>query len=485
MPELAEPGPGATTTNGGGAYRQELSRSLTFRGTVLITLSAVTPASSVFIIVPAVILAVGGASVVAFVVAALVGVLMAFCYGELASAFPIAGGEYSFAARVLGRGWGFALFLMNALSITLIIGVIALGTGDYLSVVFSAAGTKWAGVIVIVLATLIAICNIRANAWITGCFLAIEILALVILSALGFLNVSQPVSELWHAQTATDGNLGSVGAGIVAAQVVTAIFAYNGYGAAIYFAEETKGASKTIAKTILLALGITVAAELIPLIAVILGSPSMKGLLTSEHPMTWFVLERGGSTLNTIISLGIAIAIINAVVAIILQAGRTIYGSARDHAYPAPISRALAYVSPTLRTPVTATLFVGILAAAIAAVVSLDALIVASGATLVVLYAIVAISAIIGRRNGTTAHAKYRMPLWPLPPVLVLVVLVYVIVQLWQSNPWQIVIALAALGLGYLYYVVYLRSRRDSHWTMAQAAPPDEDDLEFEKAVTP
>src|ERR1039457_6070916 len=114
-------------------YKQELSRSLTLRGNVLITLSSVTPASSVFIIIPAVLAAVGGASFVAFVAAAVVGIFMAFCYGELSSAFPIAGGEYSFAARVLGKGTGFALFLMNTLSLILIIGVIALGTGQYLS----------------------------------------------------------------------------------------------------------------------------------------------------------------------------------------------------------------------------------------------------------------------------------------------------------------------------------------------------------------
>src|SRR3954463_11406245 len=102
-------------------YRQELSRSLSLRGNVLITLSAVTPASSVFIIIPAVLVAIGGASFVAFLIAAVVGIFMAFCYAELSSAFPIAGGEYSFVARVLGKATGFALFLMNTLSIILII----------------------------------------------------------------------------------------------------------------------------------------------------------------------------------------------------------------------------------------------------------------------------------------------------------------------------------------------------------------------------
>lgn len=455
------------------AYTQELSRSLTFKGTVLITLSAVTPASSVFIIVPAVVLAVGGASVASFAAAGIVGVLMAFCYAELASAFPIAGGEYSFAARVLGRSSGFALFLMNTLSLVLIIGVIALGTGEYLAAAFASADTKWVGVAVIVFATLVALCNIRANAWITGTFLAIEIAALVVLSVLGFVNVTQPVSELWHAQSSSGGALVAVGAGAIVAQMATAIFAYNGYGAAIYFSEETKDASRTIAKTILWSLGITVAAEIIPLIAVVLGTPSMTKLLASDAPMSYFVIARGGSTLNTVMSLAIAIAIINAVVAITLQGGRTLYGSARDHAYPAPVSRALAYVHPTLRTPVTATLVIGALAAVVASIVPLSALITATGATLVLLYAIVALSAIMGRVNGTTTHAHYKMPLWPAAPVIIILVLAYVTYELWSSNPWQVVLAVAALALGYLYYAVYLRTRGTSHWTMSQSALSD------------
>ena len=303
-----------------GHYDQKLSRSLSLRGNILITLSSVTPASSVFIIIPAVLAAIGGASFVAFIASAVVGIFMAYCYAELSSAFPIAGGEYSFAARVLGKDTGFALFLMNAISLILIIGVIALGTGQYLAAAFSGADSKWAGVIVIIVCSVIAVMNIRANAWVTGTFLILEMAALVVLTALGFLHVTQPVSTLFHAQTVGGkGVLTGVGLGLVSAQMATAVFAYNGYGAAVYFAEETRDASRGIARVIMWSLAITVVAELVPMTAVLLGTPSMTDLLSSSAPMQYFVTARGGSGLNTTISLMIAIAIINAVVAITLQ----------------------------------------------------------------------------------------------------------------------------------------------------------------------
>jgi amino acid transporter len=279
-------GLGQGSTPGGTRYKQELSRSLSLRGNVLITLSSVTPASSVFIIIPSVLAAIAGASFVAFVASAFVGVFMAYCYAELSSAFPIAGGEYSFAARVLGKSTGFALFLMNALSLILIIGVIALGTGQYLSAAWSGANSKWVGVGVIVFSAIVAVLNIRTNAWVTGTFLVLEMAALVVLTALGFLHVSRPVSTLFHAQTmGGSGVLQSVGWGLVAAQMATAVFAYNGYGAAVYFAEETRNAARGIAKVILWSLAITVAAELIPMTAVLLGAPDLGKLISDPAPM--------------------------------------------------------------------------------------------------------------------------------------------------------------------------------------------------------
>lgn len=461
-----------------GRYEQKLSRSLTLRGNVLITLSSVTPASSVFIIIPSIIVAVGGASFVSLLVAGLVGVAMAFCYAELSSAFPIAGGEYSFAARVLGKSTGFALFLMNALSIVLIISVVALGTGEYLSAAWAGGNSKWVGVVVILVCAGVAVLNIRLNSWVTGTFLVVEMAALVVLVVLGLLNVSRPLSTLFDPQTlGGGGTLAAASWGLVAAQTATAIFAYNGYGAAVYFAEETRGASRGIARVILISLGIAVAAELIPTTAVILGAPDLATLMASDTPMQYFVTSRGGRTMNTIVSLGIALAIINAVVAITLQAGRTVYASARDRAYPDPVSKALGYVHPRLQTPVTATLLVGVVAAVIAAIVPLDTLITATGATVVVLYAVVALSALLGRHNGTTARARYRMPAFPVAPVVVILALAYVTYQLFRANPAQVAIALGALALGYVYFYAYLRARLADRWTMPDA-PWDEHDQE-------
>ena len=400
-----------------GKYAQDLSRSLTFRENILITLSAVTPASSVFIIVPAVIIGIGGASAVAFAIAALIGVAVALCYAELSSAFPITGGEYALVARTAGKAAGFALFGLSLVSGVLVLGVIASGAAEYLGAVWSGLSGRWVGIAVILLTTVIACFRIRTNVWVTGIFLALEMAALTVLTVLGFIHISQPVSTLWHATTAGSGGvLRPAGAGLVVSYMATALFAYNGYGTAVYYAEETRQATRTIGRAIMWSLVIAVAAEFIPLVAVLLGTPSLSKLAGSASPMTYFMQARGGAVLNDVVSIGIAIAVINAVLAIVLQLGRMLYSSARDRSWPDWLSRPLARVHPRLRTPIAATLAVGIAGALMLWLVSFNVMLIMTGASLLAVYLLVALAAVTGRLRRRTTRAAYQMPWWPAVP---------------------------------------------------------------------
>ena len=152
-------------------------------GNVFITLSGVTPASSVFIIVPVALVAVGSGSFLSFVFAAIVGVFMAFCWAELSAAYPIAAGDYalvwhSFKGRTswLAGPVSFVTFALYVDFIAFIPAVIALGTGTYLAVIVN-VNLKVIGAVVMLLAAAIAILNIRLNAVITGIFLAVARIA--------------------------------------------------------------------------------------------------------------------------------------------------------------------------------------------------------------------------------------------------------------------------------------------------------------------
>ena len=452
-------------------YEQDLSRSIGILGNVFITLSGVTPASSVFIIVPVALVAAGSGSFLAFVFAAIVGVFMAFCGGELSAAFPIAAGDYalvwhSFKGRTswLAGPVSFVTFALYVDFIAFIPAVIALGTGTYLAVIWN-VNIKVIGAVVMLVAAGIAILNIRLNAVITGIFLAIELAALGVVTVLGLINAKNWSSLLHPVVGNAHGGLTPVPFTAVLALTAVAVFSYNGYANAVNFSEETTGSSRRIARAILWALVITVAAELIPLTAVLVGSPSIAKLSTSPVPMQYFIEATSNKTVYTIVSLGVVIAILNAVIAIILSYGRIFFSSGRDRAWPGPVNGWMTLRSQ-FRSPWFATAVVGILGAVLCLTVSLNTLVNLTGASLVADYALIAIAALFARPTGATAHSPYKMPLWPLPPILALLSLGYIFTKQTSLLLW---VTLVTIGIGLLYWLVVIFPQRGRAWNLRDA----------------
>jgi amino acid transporter len=141
--------------------------------------------------------------------------------------------------------------------------------------------------------------------------------------------------------------------------------------------------------------------------------------------LDYFLVARGGTVINTVISLAIALAIFNAVVAIILLTARLLFSSGRDRVWWTPINNALTATHARAHTPWIATLVCGALSAG-ACFIDLKVLFVVTGTSLVAVYAALCLAVIAGRRNGTIAHAAYKMPWFPLPPIAALLVLGYV-----------------------------------------------------------
>ena len=463
-------------------YEQELSRSLRVLGNIMITLSSITPASSVFIIIPLILTTAGTGTFLTLAIAGVVGVFMAFCWAELCAAYPIAGGDYAIVWHAF-KSWAkpFAgpvsvvLFALWIDTIVFIPAVIALGTAQYLGVVWS-VDPKVAGAVVMLGAGVMAILQIRLNAWVTGVFLAIELTALSALTLLGVVHFhADRVSHLFHNFQIgnASGGLSPVSFSVILTATAVGVFAYNGYAAPVNLAEETRGNSRGIARAILWSLVITVIAELVPTTFVILGAPNLASLTTSASPMNDFLLATSNSTVNTLVSLGIVIAIVNAVIAIIIQFARVLYSSGRDRAWPGPVNGWMRQVSGRFQTPWFATALVGVCGAILCLTVSLNELIVLTGATLVLNYALVAVGALVGRMTGATDHSPYRMPAWPLPPILAIVSLVYITTK--QTHKSLEVTGITML-IGLIYWAIVIYPQKGRAWNLKDPILDHDDD---------
>jgi amino acid transporter len=444
-----------------------LKRSMRVTGALLLTLSAITPASSVFVIVPGVINLAGTGAIISMAIAAVLAVAIAYVYAELSSAFPVAGGEYSMIGRAVGPAAGFAALGVTITGNTFATAVLALGASDYLSVIYPRLDPLAVAIVLIAFATLLGILHIRTNAWVTGIFLLLELLALVVLAALGFLDVQRPLSEIvLHPVTLSGGQLAPTPIAMIGLATSVAIFAYSGYGAAVYFAEEMHEAPRVAARTILWALAITVITELVPLTAALIGAPDLKALLGKENPFGEFVIAVGGRTLGIVISLSVALAIFNAVLATLLQNARFFYSTGRDGSWHPRINAAFVVTHDRFYSPWFATLAAG-LCAILACFLGLQLLLVLTGTGIAFVYAGVCMAAIIGRRTGTSAHAAYKMKLFPLAPAVGLIALFYVFYTSAfdpdVGRPSLIVTAgILAASLGYYTFVL----RRKGGWML-------------------
>ena len=449
---------------------QPLGRSMRRVGNLLITVSAITPAASVFIIGQEVIRQAGTGAVLCFALAALLGLATAYVYAELSSAFPLTGGEYSMIGRTLGPAWGFMALGLNIFGGGLGQAVTALGLANYLGVVLPGLPALPVALAVTLGTTLVTVLNIRLNAKITGVFLVVELAALAAMTALGFAHPHRSLAEAaLEPVMATGGGLAPTPWTVIGLATAGAIYAYNGYGGACYFGEEMYEARTKVAWVVFASFAIGLVAEFAPICAAMIGIGDLKTVLASDQPLPEFLQASGGVVAAKAVSLGVAIAIVNAMIAIGLINARQLYCSGRDGVWPTPVNRWVAAVHPRFHSPWIATLVMGALTAG-CCLLPIGLLVMLTGTGLAVIYAGVCLAVIAGRRNGTTAVAHYRMALYPLWPVASLAALAAVVaagVLDPDIGRPSLIANGAVMAISAAYYLLYLRRR--GGWTLRGA----------------
>ncbi len=403
--------------------RHRLTRSMHGFGALMITLSCLSPSIGVFIVGSDVIRQAGTGVFACFVAAALVGVLMANVYGELVSAFPDTGAEYTIMGRTLGPTAGFAMLGLLLSGFTVGQALSSLGVAQYLTVILPGLQATPTAIVISLLVTLIAVLNIRINALVTGIFLSLEVLSLIVLTGLGLLHPHRGLSAVIHPVALSHGlTLAPTALAVMGTAAAGALYAFNGYGGVVSITEEMHEAHKRVAGVIFGALGLAALFELAPMLAMLLGAPDLAALMRAPTPAPYFIAVTGGRALSVAMSLAVALAIFNANIAVALMAGRQLYATGRDGVWPKAISRAFSAIHPRFKSPWIATLVMGAITVVWCFVPLRLLVIVIAGGT-VFNYSGLCLASIAGRLNGTTAHSRYRMPFFPVIPILALLAL--------------------------------------------------------------
>jgi amino acid transporter len=376
---------------------------------------------------------------------------------------------------VLGPGAGFAVLGVNLFNLLLSCAALSLGVADYLVAVLPALSPVAAALAALAIATGLGVLNIRPSAAATGAFLVVELVALLAVTMLGLSHPVRPLSALFaHPVAFAPGHgLSAVGLGGLATGVVVGLFAYDGYGNAVYLSEEVRDVRRRLAQAVLWALALTAIAEMAPLAAVLVGAPDLTALLAAGDGMIAdFTSRAGGAVLGRMIGAGVALAILNAVIALVLMTGRQFYATARDGVWPGPFGRLLTQVHPKLGSPWGGTLLAGALSSGLC-LLPMKLLLMLSGSGVTLIY--IALSAACLLRGRSRAAAPgWRLPLWPAPPLLALGLLLVFTAASLRDGAVSFAASLACAAAAAIYYALVLKPRRE--WRLSGPSVSDKTD---------
>lgn len=445
----------------------KFTRSLSGLGVIILTLSVLSPGVSVLVSGGSILQQAGTGTVLAFLLGSLVCYCQTSMAAELGAAYPTAGYDYAAIGHAVGDWAGATCYIAAIASFPLFLNVSAVGIAIYLhpfGIPLSANGITFVTVAVI---TAVSLLNIRANEYITGIFMLIEIAALLLVAGIGLWHVQPGATALiLHPMHLSNGIWVAAGIGITGIAINNASWALAGSSQALMFSEDMKR-PETIGRIIMLAFVLTVVLEAAPMIGTVVGSADLKRVLASDAPFEAFLGQYLPGFGLKLVSLSIAIAIFNACLAGFVGIGRNIFSMGRTHLFAPPVNRALMHLIPRTDAPWVAIALLGA-STALATYLPLffKVLLLSGNYTIITLFYVWGVFA--GRRNGRTGVHAYKTPLYPLIPILGAVIVIGEIVVL-ALDPdvgrWSLLICGGIYVVAFLYFLLVLRSRPGG-WVM-------------------
>ena len=441
--------------------KHSLERGLGFKGLLSLALSDITPMASLLVTASAVLVLSGTAGVWAFSIGCLIAITVAMSMAELGSMYPTAGGLFYIVNKVLGRPVGFLAMIDYVLQGIFIPATLALGIGTYMHSLNESIPVNSTSAISMAVITILAVLRIHISAIIVTICLAIEGVVLALIIGVGAINLNQPLSIITHPVMLENGKMGSVAGAAIVAAIASSLFSVNGYDSAINFSEEVKGSARSVGKAVMYSAIVGVVLELTAFTFGLFGTKDLGAYLASSTPFTDSVTSALGKGAGQAVLVGALFAIFNATLAITLQFARVLWASGRDKAWPNPVNEFLGKVHPKFRSPWIATIIIGGISTIFCLKSSLISTVTFTAVLIIILYALIAVAAIVSRVNNKAAERPFKMLFWPIPPVITIVGVGLTLTKQ-KTSDLKIILIITLVSLA--YYFLYLNRSKHSRW---------------------
>jgi len=397
----------------------------------------------------------GPAIWISFAIAGFAALLSAVSYAEMAGLVPVAGSSYSYSYATLGEGmaWicGWCLVLEYAVSVA----AVAVGAGQYVNETLAVFGQvlpdgisqppgdggimNIPAMVIVLLAMILLVRGARESAWVNTAIVVIKVTILIFFCAVAFTAFNAGNFE----------PLLPMGAAGVSAAASSVFFSYIGFDAASTAGEEAKNPKRDLPRAIMLSMLIVTTIYVLVAVAAVGARPW--GWFDGNEAALVKILEEttGQPWIALVFAVGAVLAIASIVLTVLYGQTRILLSMARDGLIPRVFGR----VSRRTGTPVAGTLIVGTLVALTAGLVPLGALADATSIGTLFAFALVNVAVIYLRRTRPELKRTFRVPLFPLTPILGALMCAYLMANLgadtWVTfGIWMLVGLAAYFGYG-------------------------------------
>ncbi|MDJ0319558.1 amino acid permease [Pseudarthrobacter sp. PS3-L1] len=394
----------------------------------------------------------GPAIWISFAIAGLAALLSAVSYAEMAGLVPVSGSSYSYTYATMGEGmaWicGWCLVLEYAVSVA----AVAVGAGQYVNEALGIFGqvlpdalsqppgsggmVNIPAMVIVLLATVLLVKGAKESAWINTSIVVIKVGILLFFCAVAFTAFNAGNFE----------PLLPMGAAGVSAAASRVFFSYIGFDAASTAGEEAKNPTRDMPRAILLSMLIVTTIYVLVAVAAIGARPW--GWFDGTEAALVKILEEttGQPWIGFVFAVGAVLAIASIVLTVLYGQTRILLSMSRDGLIPKIFSR----VSRRTGTPVAGTILVGSVVALTAGLVPLGALADATSIGTLFAFALVNIAVIYLRRARPELERTFRVPLFPLTPILGAVMCGYLMLNL-GADTWVVFGLWMAVGIAFYF----------------------------------
>jgi len=348
--------------------------------------------------------------------------LVCLVFGEVVSQFPISGGLYPWARRLVGKRWAWMAGWIYAWALCVTISAVATGGSPFIAALLGVQfgpGTQTAialGMIGIV--TLLNLSGTKLLARVAMFGFVCELIgALAVGGYLLLFARHHPLSILFDTHGVA--NHGSYWSAFVAS-AVAAMFCYYGFEACGDVAEETPNAGRVIPESMRMSIYVGGGAAMFVCLALIMAVPDMPRALSGEIPdpvADTLIAALGPAGFRAVILI-VLVSFFSCLLSLQAAASRLLFAYGRDQMIIG--SRFLSRISPRRHVPLLSLAVAGVVPAlialaglwltqAIATIVSFAA------AGIYIAFQMIVLGALIARVRGWQPGGEFRLGAWALP----------------------------------------------------------------------